>query len=67
MSMTKQDFEMIAEAFRIDQGTDGDMDGGDMGTRYRIANRLANALKLKNAAFDKNKFMTACGVPKLED
>ncbi len=60
--MTKKDFELIAKAIR-DAYTAMDEEATDHrdGTRY-CAYRLASALAAANPRFDRERFLTACGV-----
>ena len=53
MSMSKRDYEIIAEAIAAT--------GGDYATREEAAVQLSVRLKAQNPRFDQGIFMTACG------
>jgi len=53
MSMSKQDFEMLAEEIAAT--------GGDYATREEMAVRFSVRLKQRNPRFDQGRFLEACG------
>jgi len=60
MSMTKKDYELIAKSFNSvisDCETQEELE-----VVYELAESLAVDLKDNNSLFDKDKFLTACGV-----
>jgi hypothetical protein len=62
MSMTKKDYELIAKA--INWGVNGNTVVVD-GDVHAIIYNLANALENNNAKFDRDRFLTACGLPNI--
>jgi hypothetical protein len=59
--MTRKDFVVIASTLdRI--RLDFDMDGEDTVSLRLVAEELADALARTNDRFDREKFLTACGV-----
>lgn len=63
MSMTKKDYELIADTLLRTINTYKGMEANTMArgaeqVAYDIANRLAN----QNNKFDRDKFLKACGV-----
>ena len=60
--MTRKDFELIAEAI---SGMKDKYDGEDWtinGAMYPFAFQFADALAGTNPAFDRARFLSACGV-----
>lgn len=57
MSMTKKDYEVIARA--LDAPSCELMNAG---VYELVAKALADALEADNKKFDRDKFLTACGV-----
>ena len=60
--MTRKDYELIAEAI---SGMKDKYDGEDWtinGAMYPFASQLADAFATTNPAFDRFRFLTACGV-----
>ena len=53
--MTRKDYVLIAEAIKVEA------QWGDNATAKGIAEFLCTVLKTDNSAFDKTKFLTACG------
>lgn len=64
MSMTKKDYELIANTIKSTLGTYGGTVSHN-NCKYAIndlALAIANELKLDNPKFDRDKFLAACGV-----
>ena len=61
MSMTKKDYELIANVINgcVKYDT-GELTGKQM--LVEVSYQLAEFLKQDNPRFDKNKFITACGI-----
>lgn len=55
--MTRKHYIAIANIIRQDLEQNGDND-----TLERVAKELATILKADNRAFDRDRFLTACGV-----
>lgn len=55
--MTKKDFELIARDIK-----NGEYIGNAFESRNQIAKRLASSLAKTNPRFNREKFLTACGV-----
>jgi hypothetical protein len=55
VEMTRKDYVLIAEAIKVEA------QWGDNATAKGIAEFLCTVLKTDNSAFDKTKFLTACG------
>ena len=67
MSMSKKDYEMIADLLRseleqIEQCQEGSYKDGQKFEATLIANRLSYALKAANPRFDRARFLKACGI-----
>jgi hypothetical protein len=62
-NMTRKDFELIARAVRGLDCFSYQYDGADMpSARFQAATAMADALGSTNPAFDRARFLTACGV-----
>jgi len=66
LAMTKKDYELIARALKgiFDANAfclDDDQD------KYSVAERMAEALATTNPRFNKERFISACGVEKPEE
>lgn len=61
--MTRKDYVKIAQVFKsyIEIAQEGDRDV-DIDTVQFMASDMAYMLKRDNAAFDRQKFLAACGV-----
>ena len=64
--MTRKDYELIAEAIK-DVGLFYHLDGEPMRSDaevvlYSVAMELARELRAENARFDRQRFLTACGL-----
>jgi hypothetical protein len=55
--MTRKHYIAMAQAFKLVK-----VHGGDTDTIAKLARELASVLKVDNPRFDKDKFLTACGV-----
>jgi hypothetical protein len=55
--MTRKHYIAMAQAFKLVKVHDGDIE-----TLTKLAHELASVLKVDNPRFDKDKFLTACGV-----
>lgn len=55
--MTKKHYEIIADAFNIT-----DNNKTERSYRVILAHRVANRLQADNPRFDREKFLSACGV-----
>lgn len=60
--MTKKDYELIAAAFAEARDEMADHPGRIAGSA-QVARRLASALRSTNPRFDRDRFLTACGLP----
>ena len=62
--MTKKDYELVAEAVRQTglQFVDDEDEVSYTEVLEEIATRLANSFRSENERFDREKFMTACGI-----
>jgi hypothetical protein len=64
--MTKKDYELIAEAIAYAAELTKMLGGIEEETRDRvislIANKLASGLEMDNARFNRELFLSACGV-----
>lgn len=65
MSMTKKDYELIAQTISdlLDDGDNDMLDG--IGGMDKMAKSIADALTI-NPKFDRNRFMGACGLYDVE-
>lgn len=60
--MTRKDFELIAAIVR-ETVADPDIDDCVKGPMtYHLSRKFANALAATNPAFDRDRFLVACGV-----
>lgn len=59
--MTRKDFELIARVFS-DLNADFNNGGSDSVSLSLVAEELADALATTNGAFDRVRFLAACGV-----
>ena len=64
--MTRKDYELIAEAIK-DVGLFYHLDGEPMRSDaevvlYSVAMELARELRAENTRFDRQRFLTACGL-----
>ena len=59
--MTRKDFEMLAAAIQSSLLEFADPSEGKDGIRT-VANTLAQALRHDNPRFDRDRFLTACGL-----
>jgi hypothetical protein len=61
--MTKKDYILLARALK-DARTHADVEGGDMRTPTvdETSGFIADALQRDNPRFDRDRFLTACGV-----
>ena len=64
--MTKKDYELIAEAIANASELTEILGGIDTDTRDRVialvAQKIASGLEMENSAFNRARFLTACGV-----
>jgi hypothetical protein len=58
--MTRKDFQLIADA--IAEASENHPELFRLGASAIVAHRLADALAGTNDRFDREKFLTACGV-----
>ena len=59
--MTKKDFDLIARVF-ADLNSDFNNGGDDSVSLSLVVGELADALATTNGAFDRERFLVACGV-----
>lgn len=66
MSMTKKDYELIADEFKQQLDniaiTDNEYDKGRYDTWYILVMNFSNTLADDNPQFDRERFLQACGV-----
>lgn len=60
MAMSKKDYVLIAEVFYA-ECSEQNFAIGPCASAQRIAENLADKLKAANPAFDRNRFLRACG------
>lgn len=53
--MTKKDYELIAEVIATSWHGNGEL-------KFHLADNMANALETTNPRFNREMFLTACGV-----
>lgn len=59
--MTRKDFELIAKAIRTEMDVWEDGSKGKIALIY-LAQNMANQLQGTNPRFDRERFLTACGL-----
>jgi predicted oxidoreductase len=59
--MTKKDYELIASVIK-QTNDNGDLDGA-----ATLAHNFADKLQLTNPLFDRQRFLTACGIETLQE
>lgn len=61
--MTRKDYVLIAQVFALHMQVATEMGAGDQQeTIEDLASEMAHMLQRDNAQFDRDKFLTACGV-----
>lgn len=67
-NLTKKDYELIANQFDMELfQLRHEYDTGEVEAVERLAKRLATRLQMDNPKFDRDKFLTACGIEQVCD